>query len=102
MQSFGIPLTNSIWRRQRRAHVVAVQPATAYVRPPQYTSTALLRVFSRTDRRTFMNTHLGLPSWTTPPRPPNLGLEPLHSLPQQLHKEATTDQGSALSTQPLP
>ena len=36
MQSFGgIPLSNSIWRRQRRAHIVAVQPATAYVRPPQ-------------------------------------------------------------------
>ena len=100
MQSFGIPLSISIWRRQRRAHVVAAHSATSYVRPPQYISTALLR----TDRRTFMNAHLGLPSWTPPPPPPNpnLGLEALHSLPQLLHKEATTDQGSALSTQPLP
>ena len=33
MQSFGIPLSNSIWRLQRRAHIVAVQHATAYTCP---------------------------------------------------------------------
>ena len=70
MQSFGIPLSNSIWRRQRRAHIVAAQPATAYVRPPQYTSTALLRVFSPHWPSYFHEHSLGIAILDqTPPKP---------------------------------
>ena len=70
MQSFGIPLSISIWRRQRRAHVVAAQPGTAYVRPPQYTSTALLPVFSPHWPSYFHEHSLGIALLDhTPPKP---------------------------------